>query len=121
MTCKFFWESEEAKKFQAKWSRLPAGGGTGKIPLPIRTLSVAREERSNEPIFQNTGSEAYCPNVTGQARSPLNSKYKRGELHLTLKIRMNIMVKDHVFPVRVLVDTGAEVNIIRRGVIRKNF
>ncbi len=30
---------------------------------------------------------------------------------------MNIMVEDHVFPERALVDTGAEVNIIRRGVI----
>ncbi len=28
-----------------------------------------------------------------------------------------IMVEDHIFPVRALVDTGAEVNIIRRGVI----
>ncbi len=34
---------------------------------------------------------------------------------------MNIMVEDHVFQVRALVDTGAEVNIIRRGVIPENF
>ena len=83
---------------------------------------MARGERSNKPIFQNPGPEAYCPNVTGQARSsPLNSKSKRGELPLTLKIRMDIMVEDHIFPVRALVDTGAEVNIIRRGVIPDNF
>ncbi len=76
----------------------------------------------NKPIFQNTGTEAYCPNVTGQARSsPLNSKSKRTKLPLTLKIRMNIMVEDHVFPVRALVDTGAKVNIIRRGVIPEKF
>ncbi len=31
------------------------------------------------------------------------------------------MVDDHVFPVRALVDTGAEVNIIRKGVIPENF
>jgi hypothetical protein len=34
---------------------------------------------------------------------------------------MDIMVEDHIFPVRALVDTGAEVNIIRRGVIPENF
>jgi hypothetical protein len=33
---------------------------------------------------------------------------------------MNIMVVDHVFPVRALVDTSAEVNIISRGVIFEN-
>jgi hypothetical protein len=83
---------------------------------------VARGERSNKPTFQNPGPEAYCPNVTGQARSsPRNSKSKRVELHLTLKIRMDIMVEDHIFPVRALVDTGAEVNIIRRVVIPENF
>ncbi len=79
---------------------------------------MARGERSKKPIFQNTGPEAYCPNVTGRARiSPLKSKSKRGELTLTL----NIMVEDHVFPVRALVDTGTEVNITRRGVLPENF
>ncbi len=121
-TCSFFWESEEVKKkkIQAKGSRLPAGGGTGKIPLPVRTIFVAKGERSNKPTFQNQGPQAYCPNVTGRARS-LNSKSKRVEVPLTLKVRMDIIVEDHIFPVRALVYTGAEVNIIRRGVIPETF
>jgi hypothetical protein len=34
---------------------------------------------------------------------------------------MKIMVEEHVFPVRALVFTGGEINIIRRGVIPENF
>ncbi len=75
-----------------------------------------------QTYFSKHRVRGLLPNVTGQARSsPLKSKSKRGELPLTLKIRMNIMVDDHVFPVRALVDAGAEVNIIRRGIIPENF
>ncbi len=96
-----------------------------KIPLPIRTLSVARGARSKPSDAKHPshpGSEAFCPNVTGRARGlQLNSKSKRPELPLTLKVRMYIIVEDHIFSVRAFVDTGAEVNIIRRGVIPENF
>ncbi len=73
-------------------------------------------------FFLNKGKEVYCPNVTGQARiSTLNSKSKRGELPLTLKTIMKIMVEDDVFSSEGPVDTGARVNKIRRGVIPENL
>ena len=43
------------------------------------------------------------------------TKYPRNDHHLFVSIRFN--VNGNKFPLKALVDTGAEVNVIRKGII----
>ncbi len=43
------------------------------------------------------------------------------EYPLSLKIWLDVIVEDKTFSIRALVDTGAEVNIIKKGLIPQEY
>ena len=67
-------------------------------------------------------STAFCPSVTGKGRSINHtSKSKHRDYPLSLKVWIDIEVEDRTFPIRALIDTGAEVNIIKKGIIPQEY
>jgi hypothetical protein len=61
----------------------------------------------------------YCPSVSskkgGKRKTPGSSRKK--DKPLSLRVWLTVVVDGKKYPLRALVDTGAEINIIRTGII----
>ncbi len=86
---------------------------------------MARAERGNDnpnPEDSENPHSASCPSVTGKGKSVNHtSKSRSREYPLSLKILLDVIVEDKTFSIRALVDTGAEVNIIKRDIIPQEY
>ncbi len=87
-------------------------------------MSVARAELGNNnpsPGDSEAFYSASCPSVTGKGKSiNKTSKYRSREYPLSLKIWLDFL-EDKTFSIRALVDTGADINIIKRGIIPQEY
>ncbi len=106
-------------------SRSLTGGDAEKPRLPYRSVSVARAERGNDKLYPGDSEilhSASCPSVTGKGKSVNHtSKSRSREYPLSLKIWLDVIVEDKTFSIRALVDTGADVNIIKRRIIPQEY
>jgi hypothetical protein len=88
-------------------------------------MSVARAERgNNNPNSENSEipDSASCPFVTGKGKSiNQTSKSRSREYQLSLKIWLDVMVEDKTFSIPALIDTSAEINIIKRVIIPQEY
>ena len=73
---------------------------------------ISNSNLEEPPIF-------YCPSVSskgsGKGKTPGSSRNK--DKPLSLRVWLTVVVDGRKYPLRALVDTGAEVNIIRTGII----
>jgi len=59
--------------------------------------------------------------VKGKSRAKKPNSSRNRNIPLSLKIWVHMQVGDQVFTIRALIDTGAEVNIIKKGTIPPHY
>ncbi len=95
------------------------------LALPQRSDSIVSQFSINAVSaskfndFQVPTQNFNCPILRGKGRGQQKSKTLKR--HNNLKIWLRFDVGDRFFEVQALIDTGAEVNVIKRGIVPQNF